>query len=153
NRIGLMTTSGVLVTEFAVPTTTSKPFFYAPPYNTAKPDSIVVGPDGNVWFSENWASQIGRVTPDGVITEFPTPTPNSFPNAIVSGPDGNLWFTEQGGAGVGRVGRISPSGDVVEFTLDLGPAWCIAAGPDGKLWFLTGSSIQSMTTTGLLGAS
>ncbi len=43
------------------------------------PQGIAVGPDGNLWFTEYAANQIGRVTPAGVITEFPIPTASSGP--------------------------------------------------------------------------
>jgi virginiamycin B lyase len=33
--------------------------------------SIAVGADGNLWFTETDASNIGRITSSGVITEFP----------------------------------------------------------------------------------
>ena len=34
------------------------------------PEDITLGPDGNVWFTEFSNRKIGRVTPDGTITEF-----------------------------------------------------------------------------------
>ena len=41
---------------------------------------ITAGPDGNVWFSESEAGQIGRIAPDGTVTEFRTGiTPGSRP--------------------------------------------------------------------------
>ena len=90
-------------------------------------------PDGNLWFTENTGNQIGRMTPAGVITEFPLPTPNSLAVGIVYASDGNLWFTEY----AGRVGRITLAGTVTEFpvpTAGIGTAW-MAAGPDGNVWF------------------
>ena len=42
------------------------------------------------------ANRIGRITPAGVITEFPIPHGRSGPAGITAGPDGNLWFTESG---------------------------------------------------------
>ena len=39
-------------------------------------------------------NKIGRITPAGVITEFPIPTAQQRPYGITAGPDGNLWFTE-----------------------------------------------------------
>jgi hypothetical protein len=69
---------------------------------------ITAGPDGNVWFTEPQANQIGMITPDGQITEFQVPTPNSQPGGITTGPDGNIWFTELG------------SGQIGEFILDGG---------------------------------
>ena len=47
------------------------------------------------------------MTPAGVVTEFPIPTPSSTPYGIVVGPDGNLWFTE-GAPAANKVGRITP---------------------------------------------
>ena len=57
---------------------------------------------------------IGRITPAGTITEFPTPLAGSGDlEQIARGPDGNLWFTEF----TGKVGRITPAGVVTEFPL------------------------------------
>jgi streptogramin lyase len=71
---------------------------YAVPTPASGPDYMTLGSDGNVWFSEYGAvnatggGKIGRITPDGQITEFDTTYP--YVGAIVAGPDGNLWFTE-----------------------------------------------------------
>ena len=98
------------------------------------PGSITSGPDGNLWFTAGPAGSIGRITPDGVVTEFPVPTPDVVPAAIVAGPDGNLWFTEQfihtfGG----KIGRITTAGEITEFpTAGDGYPLGIAAGPDGN---------------------
>src|SRR4051812_28445342 len=62
----------------------------------SNPYGIVAGPDGNLWFTESGANNIGRISATGVITEFPIPTADSGPSAIAAGPDGNLWFTESG---------------------------------------------------------
>src|SRR5438128_11788033 len=49
------------ITEFPMPTAEGQPF------------DITAGPDGNLWFTEQSASRIGRITPAGVITEFAAP--------------------------------------------------------------------------------
>ena len=73
------------ITEFVIPTAGSQP------------TDIVAGPDGNLWFTETLANQIGTINPTThTITEFATPTSNSAPNTITVGADGNLWFTEGG---------------------------------------------------------
>ncbi|MDQ4108331.1 MAG: Virginiamycin B lyase [Actinomycetota bacterium] len=95
NKIGRMTTDGVLTDEFPIPTPDSAPV------------RIVTGPDDNLWFTEENGSRIGRITVDGEITEFPTPTPHSGPRDITLGPDGNLWFVEATG---NKVGRLSLGG-------------------------------------------
>jgi virginiamycin B lyase len=58
-----------VITEFSVPTA------------SAKPEFIVAGPDGNLWFTEFEGNQLGRVTPLGVFTEFPIPTAGQRPIA------------------------------------------------------------------------
>ena len=55
------------------------------PTPDSQPISIILGPDGNLWFTEQNASNVARVTPDGVITEFRTPT-FSFPLGYYGGP-------------------------------------------------------------------
>jgi len=113
------------VTEFAVPTASSLPY------------GITPGSDGNLWFTEQGANMIGRITPDGHATEFmPTGGPG-VPFDIAAGSDGNLWFTQQQ-TGAGYIGRIATSGVVTQFSTGLTPnsePSYIAAGPDGALWF------------------
>ena len=110
-----------VVTEFAVPTAGSFP------------NGILLGPDGNMWFTESVGNRIGRITPTGSITEFQIPTLASGPRGIAAGPDGNLWFTE-----LHNIGRITTAGAITEYALDANVfafAIDIAAGPDGNLWF------------------
>jgi streptogramin lyase len=81
-----------LITEFPVPTTV-----------TSLPHTPTLGPDGAVWFVEQNANKIGRISTDGVITEYPIPTISSSPCCIVAGPDGALWFAESNGNNIGRI--------------------------------------------------
>jgi len=98
----------------------------------SEPISIILGPDGNLWFTEQEASNVARVTPEGVITEFRTPT-FSFPSDITAGPDGNVWFSE---GSVGQVAFITPSGEIEEILFSSsGSAGGIVTGPDGNIWF------------------
>lgn len=78
---------------------------FAVPNPGGGPDSLAVGRDGNLWFTESNVSKIGRISPSGSVTEFATPTPISGPGSMVVGPDGALWFTE-----VSAIGRITLSG-------------------------------------------
>jgi sugar lactone lactonase YvrE len=119
---------GTPITEFAVPTAHSGP------------TRITAGPDGNLWFTENQANQIGRITPKGAVTEFRIPTADSGPEGITAGPDGNLWFTENQ---ANQIGRITPHGTFTEIfvstdnIIPIGNAQ-ITAGLDGNLWFTEG---------------
>ncbi len=102
---------------------------------------IVLGPDGNIWFTViDTTPAIGRITPDGVITEFTQGlSATSFPVAITAGPDGNIWFKDEGRSGGGSaIGRITPAGVLTEFALSLPSglyAGSIVRGPDGNIWF------------------
>jgi streptogramin lyase len=107
-----------------------------PAYWTA-PEGIAAGPDGNIWFTEAGAGRIGRMTPAGIITEFPIPGGQAgSPRGIVAGPDGNLWFIEAGR--MTAIGKITPSGAITEYRFGaMGELYlsAIVAGPDGNLWF------------------
>jgi virginiamycin B lyase len=122
---------------------------------------ITAGPDGNLWFTDPGANAIGRITPQGEITEFSeglsTQTgaypPQYGPAAIGSGSDGNLWFTEPGR---NLIGRITPQGHITEFSQGLTPGadpLGITAGPDGNLWFTEPGTglIPSMPDPGTIG--
>jgi streptogramin lyase len=129
------------VTEFNAAPTSSHPW------------DVTAGPDGNVWFVSREPAFVGRITPDGKVTQFTTGlTPKSQPSAITAGPDGNLWFAES--ADPGRIGRITPAGVITEYSTGLTPKMeptDITAGPDGNLWFaLTGDpgAIGRITTDG-----
>jgi streptogramin lyase len=120
--IAQVTKAGV-VTEFPVPT-------------PGDPTDIAVGPDKNLWYVDSAANLIGRITPEGSITEFSAGlTALSAPSSITKGPDGALWFTE---ADAGKIGRITTAGDITEFSSGISGGSLpkdIVTGPDGNLWF------------------
>lgn len=79
------------------------------------------------------------------------------PEALVAGPDGNLWFAGIGyasGLFTDVVGKVTPRGEVTEFTVGSHPANVglsdIVVGPDGNLWFTEGGrpKIGRITTSG-----
>lgn len=127
------------IVEFAVPTA------------SAAPGSIVLGPDGNLWFLEDgesgsFANQVAKITPTGVITEYPLGTINAFPANIVSGPDGNLWYVDE----ANHLGKITTGG-----TVTLYPATdpsSVAVGPDHNLWVteFNGMKVDVYNTSGSL---
>src|SRR5438552_1008427 len=47
------------------------------PDGQREPLSIVTGPDGALWFTENPGAKIGRITTDGATTEFVLPAAGS----------------------------------------------------------------------------
>ena len=66
--------------------------------------TITAGPDGRLWFTEQDANNVAKVTTTGAFTEYPVPTANSGPWRITAGPDDNLWFTEFDGNKVAKIG-------------------------------------------------
>lgn len=108
---------------------------------------ITTGSDGNIWFSDQTDHAIWRFNlATETFTEFKTPTPNSYPSDMTLGSDGNVWFTMQA---VGKFGRITPNGQITEFTGVDSPG-SIAAGPDGNLWIASvfNPVISRVTPTG-----
>lgn len=136
--VGRMTTSGV-VTLFVLPSGGMAQF-------------LAPGPDGNVWFGEGGSRHlVGKITPGGVITEYPT---SGLPFAITQGPDGRMWLHQ--GATPKKVGAIDTNtGVLTEYPLPGAPGISggggIASGPDGALW-VTGqgsNNIGRVTTSGV----
>ena len=93
------------------------------------PVGITSGLDGNLWFAVTGSNKIGRITTNGIITEF-TIGGSSFD--ITVGPDGNIWFTEGT-----KIGRITPDDVITEFAIPTAGSYTygITAGPDGNIWF------------------
>jgi streptogramin lyase len=115
-------------------------------------NDLVVGPDGNLWFTlyagvapsgrPRGRNAIGRITPEGVVTLFSAGLrEKSYPDEIIAGSDGNLWFLDGTIVSTGvqtRIGRVTPQGSITEFPTGLPQALNVgglAAGPDGNLWF------------------
>lgn len=137
--LAIPATAETYFSEYSIPTVGSNPY------------DIVTGSDGNMWFTERQGGNIGRITPAGVITEYPVPGSNN-PIALAAGSDGALWFTESGGR---NIGRITTDGVITEYTLPHGSTTFadIVAGPDGALWFSDwfsyGYNVGRLTTDGV----
>ena len=85
--------------------------FVAPSGQFASIADIVLGPDGNVWYTRNGGTDgtfgargavVGRMTPAGEFVEFQGPVGERI-GGIAVGADGNLWFAEPQRGGIGRV--------------------------------------------------
>jgi len=115
------------------------------------PHFAVVGPDGTMWFTENFVSQIGNFSPsvpfgqNPVIHEFPTPTCGSTPATIIVGPgpnnDNNIWFAEDGFNTPTLQGAIATidvnTKQITEYPIPDAFAFPIGlvVGPDGNFYF------------------
>ncbi|MFN8185364.1 MAG: fibronectin type III domain-containing protein [Candidatus Nanopelagicales bacterium] len=152
NRIGKITTSGT-ITEYTAAgwTPGNGPDDPGPDDPGVELWGITAGPDGNMWFTEASGDKVGRITPAGVITEFPV-TAGADPLGITLGSDNHLWFTE---ASLDQIGRMSQTG-VLTNEYSAGMATddpvAIATGQDGNMWFvyLHGHKIGRITPTGTI---
>ncbi len=146
NKIGRIDQRTGSITEFPLPTSNSGPETMTVQREDEGDDSADDTSDdsseGAIWFTEQTASRIGRITTDGDVTEFPTLTPKSEPHGLTFGPDGAIWFSERasvGPNGNGQIGRLDiQTGVVAEFPMPplTGPEPdLLVAGPDGAVWF------------------
>lgn len=145
------------------------------PSSQANPEFMVVGPDGNVWFTDTAHKLVGKMVISGnsaTVTTFPLQTvvpagqgTLDQVEGIAVGPDNALWFTFRGcttspcGA-LGRqqnLGRITTDGSLSAVALQgvpnpgfaQGAPSSIVAGPDGNFWMVYGTStILRVTTAG-----
>src|SRR4030095_10482284 len=109
---------------------------YNIPTSDSEPGGIVAGPDAAVWFVETAVNKIGRISIDGVVTEYAVPTAHAIDTDqgfLAVGPDSALWFNEDR---VNQIGRITVEGEITEFDLPKGlsPIRELITAPDGALW-------------------
>jgi virginiamycin B lyase len=127
--LGVATTGGVFST-------------IAIPSGDQAQDSATLGPDGNVWFVEY--SHVGKITPAGVITEYPYPdNPGNSSGAITTGPDDHIWVTENS-----IIDDVDPAtGEMIQYPLGC-QSYGLVAASDGNLYVNCQSSLVRVTTGG-----
>jgi virginiamycin B lyase len=125
--------------------------------NGAQPQEIAVGPDGNLWYTDE-ASGVFKFSPTSL---EPLPCSSSSPavgcevsanavapNDIVAGPDGAMWFTQSAGGNPkggqsyfpASIGRITTHGSYTSYPVPASARSvpdldAITVGPDADLWF------------------
>jgi virginiamycin B lyase len=145
NALLRVSTAGTLLQQFPIPTA------------NAWPDSLAVGLDGNIWFTENVAGDGGFIktaTKVGVLNPS-TGTFNELPvtggaTQIAAGANGDLYVSVQAppGSTTGSILTIAPPGPPVATSVP--PANAVAAGPDGNVWFLEQSAVCRITPQGMI---
>ncbi|MFI5457824.1 MAG: DUF6923 family protein [Isosphaerales bacterium] len=118
--------------------------------------TIVLGPDGNLWFTEFGAIGIFNPNTGTIVKELPLLSGSKEePFGIAVGPDGNIWYTEgvlnstdTGYVSFG-VGTINTNTETlipeIPVTASSEP-FGITAGPDGNMWFtVTGTNMVAGT--------
>ena len=145
--VGHISLDGTM-SEFPIPTTEGNPMGGS----GVGPGEITAGPDGAMWFTETGADKIGRVTPDGTVTEYDLPGRSryhGFPADITAGPAGTVWFSEILGSQLVRID--TKSGAMTEFPVTGTPEespGSLVFRPDGTFWFTGMSDYVGRMTTG-----
>jgi virginiamycin B lyase len=139
NAIGRITTSGQM-------TTFTDPSLGTGDWNSTDHRflwDITSGPDGALWFTSEYASNVkggdsvGRISTSGVVTQYPIPFAAN-PGPLTAGPDGAIWFAGADFFGGNAIGRVTTSGQFSEYggkPGQIGQVLGITAGPDGAVWF------------------
>ena len=103
--------------------TGSVTMFRIPTFN-AVPDQIAAGPDGNVWFGDT--QKIGRITPSGKFTEFPThASGRTSADNLIAGPDHAMCLRRRQRHRRITLPARSPSSQLPA-RLELAPRWPLA---------------------------
>jgi virginiamycin B lyase len=136
----------------------------APAFDTAfdvsgMPQRLVLGSDGNIWFTLAGSSdskEFGKVTPGGTVTEYDAPGDLAVVG-ITTGPDGKLWMSAPNN--VVEVDPANPTGGTAHPGIDIVNPQTIVVGPDDNLWTasadkifkigLNGAEITHYTVSGL----
>ncbi len=128
--------------------------------DTSHPRYIAVGPNNQMWFTDDLGT-VAQVDPgSGVMTLVaragvtPGFSAGVGTSHLALGPDGNMWVLEDGN---GSVARVTAAGGVVEFPIGSEPGafWSgITVACDGNLWVSQAAEDEStsqfyrVTTTG-----
>jgi virginiamycin B lyase len=118
----------------------------------SRPQAIVSGPDGAVWFGT--LTKFCRIGSDRKFDEIPLPDDlratgkTTVLQYLAVGPDKQFWAVYR----QGHVVSMSLSGKFKAFPIPTSNAspWCLTLGLDGNLWFteLDGNKIGKVTTKG-----
>ena len=147
-----------IMTEYPLPTIDSNRAGRADPLSGVLPGGITAGPDGAMWFTEAGADQIGRIGPDGVITEYPLPSRQTEHGhtPVASLPGSRRRPVVQRGArprrSAGSTPRrrpslSTPSPRAGSSPMEWGSTGPLVEGPDGAFWFSDWTTTITTVTT------
>jgi streptogramin lyase len=108
---------------------------------TSMPDTIAVGADGELWFSDggfDLEPSLSKMTTGGQITTG-IALVTVARNGLVAGADGTMWFVTAGAPSqLQRIPAVSPDWPYPTTTFPVGaPVRQLTTGPGGDVWFTT----------------
>lgn len=138
NSVNLVNAQSFSIEEFLIPTENS--------YT----EKVEYGIDKSIWFTEENANKIGKISANGEFTEYIIDR-SSKPHDIIAGPDGNMWFTEIVG---NSIGRISENGAITRYPLPNSNShpFNLTVGSDKNIWFTEywGNKIGKISPSGII---
>jgi streptogramin lyase len=87
---------------------------------------------GGVWFTEGDNNAVSHLAPDGRVTAHTLPTSQSEPASLALAPSGAVWYVA---LDVAKIGRIEPTGRIVEFPITDGHPGMVVVDRNGEAWF------------------
>ena len=116
--------------------------------NNVDPIGLGVGPDDNVWYTDNSARGISRMTPSGEIASFPLGTPIVRLGRLAVATDGAVWFTEATRYSITRL----KDREITRHVFDSagGDPYGVAVAEDGTAWatLRAGNQLLRIATDG-----
>ena len=132
--LGSITTDGTITT-------------YRIPIPNEVATSLTIGPDRNIWFSEQQPDgqqqMVGRMKPGG---HFLSPFPTSGGTSMTMGPDDRVWIPQADES----INALTVSGQNTNYCCTQEPVVDIVAGPDGNVWFVEHDYIGNITPSGVI---
>ena len=111
---------------------------------------IVRGPDGNMWFIDENAGDLVRLSMSGGFKEFSMGSQlGGSAIALTVGADNKFYVANESA----KIVRVTTSGVVKSFTTKTGDnteLGALALGPDGNVWFPETAHLGSITPTGVI---
>lgn len=107
-------------------------------------EAIAAGPGGDIWFcgfdspprSSQVTGIIGKISPAGLITEYPVRVASGIPFRLALGGDGNEWVTVSDLQRNGHIVRVTPSGSMTAFAVPGDPHDIASDGPHKLIFTL-----------------
>jgi streptogramin lyase len=111
---------------------------------------IVAGPDGNMWYIDENAFELVRLSMSGAFKEFSIAgVLGSNPIALTVGADGKFYVANESS----KIVRVTTGGVAVAFSIPSGDnteLGTIALGPDGNVWFPETAHLGTITPAGAI---
>jgi virginiamycin B lyase len=107
--------------------------------------SLAVGPDGNIWFTDDRDAIVVLSLSGAVVASIPA-SPGCAPDGITLGPDSRMWYVCTGikTVGIATYNQGSSLYHGTEYEVPRQPVGFMAVGPNGILWYSTTTGVDEI---------